>query len=103
VHGLLTRVIAAFCARIVGFGRAILGAGGGRAAVWGDAASGLRDTFEVGMMMCGWGLVMEGEGGDWTEEREDQADIIARRGHVVILGKERTAMSKAMGGRRQRG
>ena len=39
---LLTRAMAAFCARIVGFGRVVLGAGGGRAAVCGEAASGIK-------------------------------------------------------------
>lgn len=53
VVGLLTRVRAAFCGRSVGFGRVALGAGGGRAAVCGDAASGLKGVLEAGMTMGG--------------------------------------------------
>ncbi len=49
----LTRLRAAFWARIVGFGRATLGAGGGRAAVCGDAISGRKGVLEVGMTMGG--------------------------------------------------
>jgi len=46
--GVLTSMRAAFCARIVGFGRVALGAGGGRAAVWGEEASGFKGALEVG-------------------------------------------------------
>ena len=53
VVGFLTRARAAFCGRSVGFGRVALGAGGGRAAVCGDAASGLKGVLEVGMTMGG--------------------------------------------------
>ncbi len=84
---LLTRVRAAFCARIVGFGRVILGAGGGRAAVCGEAASGLKGALELGITMggasrscgsdCGCGLLATVCGGG--ELRDDHADIIARR------------------------
>ena len=80
----LTKVRAAFRARSVGFGRVIFGAGGGRAAICGDAASGLKEALEVGMMMggvscrdcCGLGTV-------WVAValRDDQADIMARRRH----------------------
>jgi hypothetical protein len=79
---MLTRVRAAFCGRSVGFGRVTLGAGGGRAAVCGDAASGLKGALEVGMTMggvsCRGGC---GFGTDWVAValRDDQADIIARR------------------------
>lgn len=83
---LLTRAMAAFCARIVGFGRVVLGAGGGRAAVCGEAASGIKGVWELGMTIGGgsrrgdlgsatvWGW-------GWGELRDDHADIIARRRH----------------------
>jgi hypothetical protein len=86
----LTRVTGACRARNVGFGRATLGAGGGRAAVCGDAASGLKGTLEVGTVMGGtvswgggWGFVTARAG---VEPRDDQEDIMARRGHEY--GKE---------------
>jgi hypothetical protein len=81
-----TKVRAAFCARSVGFERVTLGAGGGRAAVCGDAASGLKGVLEVGMMMggesCrgGWVLgALLGMAWGAVAPRDDQADIIARR------------------------
>jgi hypothetical protein len=69
---------------MVGFGRVILGAGGGRAAVCGEAASGLNGVLELGTTTggesrrggCGLATVW-GDGGP----RDDQADIIARRRH----------------------
>jgi hypothetical protein len=79
---LLTRVRAAFCARMVGLGRVTLGAGGGRAAVCGEAASGIKGALELGMAMGGEsrrgarGFATVCGGG---ELRDDQADIIARR------------------------
>jgi hypothetical protein len=83
-------VRAAFCGRSVGFGRVTLGAGGGRAAVCGDAASGLKGVLEVGMMTggesCRGGTVLVA-----VALRDDQADIIARRRHecnksIDVLG-----------------
>jgi hypothetical protein len=75
-------VRAAFCARSVGFGRLNLGAGGGRAAVCGEAASGLKGALEVGMTMGGVSCRGDcGLGTGWVVValRDDQADIMARR------------------------
>ena len=67
---------------MVGFGRVILGAGGGRAAICGEAASGFKGAFEVGMTMggesCGGGRGLATAWGGGAL-RDDQADIIARR------------------------
>ena len=46
-HNERTRVMAAFEARILGRARSALGAGGGRAATWGEDAAGSR-FFAVG-------------------------------------------------------
>ena len=90
----LTRVRAAFRGRSVGFGRVTLGAGGGRAAICGDAASGLKGVLEVGMMTggesCRGGCVL-GTVLVAVALRDDQADIIARRRHeydksIDVLG-----------------
>lgn len=84
---LLTRVRAAFCGRSVGFGRVALGAGGGRAAICGDAASGLIGVLEAGMTMggvsCRGGCVL-GTVFVAVALRDDQADIIARRRHEYV-------------------
>lgn len=95
---------AAFCGRSVGFGRVTLGAGGGRAAVCGDAASGLKGVLEeVGMMTggescrggCGLGTVLVA-----VALRDDQADIMARRRHecdksIEVLGIKRKGWTRA--------
>jgi len=67
---------------MVGFGRVILGAGGGRAAVCGEPASGFKGALESGITIggescrggCGFAAVW-----GWGELRDDQVDIIARR------------------------
>ena len=78
---------AAFCGRSVGFGRVALGAGGGRAAICGEAASGLKGVLEVGMTMggesCRGGCVL-GTDLAAVPVRDDQADIIARRRHEYV-------------------
>jgi len=85
--------MAAFCARIVGFGRVVLGAGGGRAAICGEAASGLKGVLELGMTIGGWsrrgGLGLATVWG-WGELRDDQADIMARRRHEYDRQVERS-------------
>jgi len=79
--------MAAFCARIVGFGRVVMGARGGRAAVCGEAASGLKGVLELGMTIGGGGSRRGGLGlgsvtvWGWGELRDDHADIMARRRH----------------------
>jgi hypothetical protein len=82
-------VRAAFCGRSVGFGRVALGTGGGRAAVCGEAASGLKGVLEVGMTMggvesCRGGCVLFGTVLVEVAVRDDQADIIARRRHEYV-------------------
>lgn len=84
--GTRTIVSAAFLARRVGFGRSTRGAGGGRAAVCGEAASGLRGVLVLGMTTGGesWSGGSEialGAGADAGAGalRPDQADIMARR------------------------
>ena len=79
-------VSAAFLARRVGFGRSARGAGGGRAAVCGEAASGLRGVMVLGMTTggesCSGGSEIAlgaGAGADAGAFRPDQADIMARR------------------------
>ena len=83
----LTRVSAAFCGRSVGFRRVAFGAGGGRAAVCGEAASGLKGVLEVGMTMggesCRGGCAL-GMGFVAVALRDDQADIMARRRHEYV-------------------
>ena len=80
-----TRVIAALVARMEGRARSAFGAGGGRAATWGDAALGER-FFAVGGFEDGtavvrgssWSVVVEvdaevseGGGKGWSRERAD--------------------------------
>ena len=79
-------VSAAFLARRVGFGRSARGTGGGRAAVCGEAASGLRGVLVLGMTTggesCSGGSEIAlgaGAGADAGAFRPDQADIMARR------------------------
>jgi len=73
---------AAFFALNVGFGRSGRGAGGGRAAVWGDAASALSGVLSVGTTTGNGGLSVwdeDGRGDDvdgWPETQVD-ADIMA--------------------------
>ena len=73
---------------MVGFGRVVLGARGGRAAVCGEAASGLKGVFELGTTIGEGGSRRGGlglgsvTGWGWGELlRDDHADIMARRRH----------------------
>lgn len=73
-QGRLTILKAALVDRIFGLGFSILGAGGGRAATWGAAASGDSEVAE--------GTTVGGElasGGDCCPSGDRSTDIIARR------------------------
>lgn len=72
----LTRVIAAFFARIVGRARSTLGAGGGRAATCGEAASGER-FFAVGGLDDGVGTTTGGVSPNSGEEELAAGDFAA--------------------------